>query len=66
MASGAMITSGVQGGSGPGSLGLEASGDVVIEVAVRRADADDTAARLRADGHRILGMRPAEGAERAR
>ncbi|MEV6601282.1 ATP-binding cassette domain-containing protein [Actinoplanes sp. NPDC051346] len=33
------------------------SGDVVVEVAVRRADADRTLARLRADGHRILGVR---------
>jgi ABC-2 type transport system ATP-binding protein len=34
--------------------------DVVVEVAVRRADADDTVARLRADGHRVLGVRPPE------
>ncbi|GAA3335415.1 hypothetical protein GCM10020358_03610 [Amorphoplanes nipponensis] len=33
--------------------------EVVVEVAVRRADADDTVARLRADGHRVLGVRPA-------
>jgi ABC-2 type transport system ATP-binding protein len=32
--------------------------ELVVEVAVRRADADDTMARLRADGHRILGVRP--------
>jgi energy-coupling factor transporter ATP-binding protein EcfA2 len=32
--------------------------DLVVEVAVRRADADDTVARLRADGHRVLGVRP--------
>jgi ABC-type multidrug transport system ATPase subunit len=31
--------------------------EVVVEVAVRRADADDTVARLRADGHRVLGVR---------
>ncbi len=31
--------------------------EVIVEVAVRRADADDTVARLRADGHRILGVR---------
>ncbi|MEV4638312.1 ATP-binding cassette domain-containing protein [Actinoplanes sp. NPDC049548] len=31
--------------------------EVVIEVAVRRADADQTVARLRADGHRVLGVR---------
>ena len=32
--------------------------EVVVEVAVRRADADHTVARLRADGHRVLGVRP--------
>jgi ABC-type Na+ transport system ATPase subunit NatA len=31
--------------------------EVVVEIAVRAADADDTVARLRADGHRILGVR---------
>jgi ABC-2 type transport system ATP-binding protein len=31
--------------------------ELVVEVAVRRADADDTVARLRADGHRVLGVR---------
>ncbi|OJF15571.1 ATP-binding cassette domain-containing protein [Couchioplanes caeruleus] len=31
--------------------------DVVVEVAVRRADVDRTVARLRADGHRVLGVR---------
>ncbi len=31
--------------------------DVIVEVAVRRADADGTVARLRADGHRILRVR---------
>jgi ABC-2 type transport system ATP-binding protein len=31
--------------------------EVIVEVAVRRADADDTVARLRADGHRILRVR---------
>jgi ABC-2 type transport system ATP-binding protein len=36
--------------------------DVVVEVAVRRADAGDTMARLRADGHRVLGVRPQESA----
>jgi ABC-type multidrug transport system ATPase subunit len=46
--------------------GPQEAGEVVIEVAVRRADADGTAARLRADGHRILGMRPADDAECAR
>jgi ABC-type multidrug transport system ATPase subunit len=34
--------------------------EVIVEVAVRRADADDTVARLRADGHRILRVRDAE------
>jgi ABC-type multidrug transport system ATPase subunit len=32
-------------------------GEVVIELAVSRADADDAVARLRADGHRVLGVR---------
>jgi ABC-2 type transport system ATP-binding protein len=35
--------------------------EVVVEVAVRRADADDTVARLRADGHRVLGVRTPQG-----
>ncbi|PRY20382.1 ABC transporter family protein [Pseudosporangium ferrugineum] len=35
----------------------EARDDVVVEVAVRRTDADLTMARLRADGHRVLGVR---------
>ncbi len=34
--------------------------EVIIEVAVRRADADQSVARLRAAGHRVLGVR--EGA----
>ena len=34
-----------------------ADGEVVVEVAVRAADADRTVARLRADGHRVLGVR---------
>jgi ABC-2 type transport system ATP-binding protein len=34
--------------------------DVVIEIGVRRTDADAAVARLRADGHRVLGVR-AEG-----
>lgn len=34
--------------------------EVVLEVAVRRADAADTAARLRADGHRVVGVRPTD------
>jgi len=33
------------------------SDEVIVEVAVRRADADDTVVRLRADGHRVLGVR---------
>jgi ABC-2 type transport system ATP-binding protein len=33
------------------------SGEVVVEIAVRRTDADRTVARLRADGHRVLGVR---------
>jgi ABC-2 type transport system ATP-binding protein len=36
--------------------------EVVIEIAVRAADADQAVARLRADGHRVLGVRE----ERAR
>jgi ABC-type multidrug transport system ATPase subunit len=35
--------------------------EVVVEVAIRRADAGDTMARLRADGHRVLGVRPPAG-----
>jgi ABC-type Mn2+/Zn2+ transport system ATPase subunit len=35
--------------------------EVVVEVAVRRADAAGTAARLRADGHRVLGLRSVGG-----
>jgi ABC-type multidrug transport system ATPase subunit len=34
-----------------------AADEVVVEVAVRAADADRTVARLRADGHRVLGVR---------
>ena len=30
---------------------------VIVEVAVRRAEADETMARLRADGHHVLGVR---------
>ena len=33
------------------------SDEVVVEVAVRRTDADETMARLRAEGHRVLGVR---------
>jgi ABC-2 type transport system ATP-binding protein len=33
------------------------SDDVVVEIAVRGADADETMDRLRADGHRVLGVR---------
>jgi ABC-2 type transport system ATP-binding protein len=33
------------------------SDEVIVEVVVRRADADDTVARLRADGHRISAVR---------
>ncbi|RSM44975.1 ABC transporter ATP-binding protein [Actinoplanes sp. ATCC 53533] len=39
-----------------------AADDVVVEVVARRAEADDTVARLRADGHRVLGVRPLAGA----
>jgi ABC-2 type transport system ATP-binding protein len=34
-----------------------ASDEVVIEIGVRRADADAAVDRLRADGHRVLGVR---------
>jgi ABC-2 type transport system ATP-binding protein len=34
-----------------------AADEVVVEIAVRAADADRTVARLRADGHRVLGVR---------
>jgi ABC-2 type transport system ATP-binding protein len=34
-----------------------ATDEVVVEVAVRAVDADRTVARLRADGHRVLGVR---------
>jgi ABC-2 type transport system ATP-binding protein len=39
----------------------EDSDEVIVEVAVRRTDADDTVARLRADGHRVLGVRAQQG-----
>jgi ABC-type multidrug transport system ATPase subunit len=38
-----------------------ASDEVVVEVAVRRADVDAEVARLRAEGHRVLGVREPEG-----
>jgi ABC-2 type transport system ATP-binding protein len=31
--------------------------EVIVEVAVRRAEADETMARLRAEGHQVLGVR---------
>jgi ABC-type multidrug transport system ATPase subunit len=37
--------------------------DMVVEVSVRRADADATVARLRADGHHVLAVRPADTEE---
>jgi ABC-2 type transport system ATP-binding protein len=36
------------------------SDEVIVEVAVRRADADDAMAQLRADGHRVLGVRASQ------
>jgi ABC-2 type transport system ATP-binding protein len=36
---------------------MPASDEVVIEIGVRRADADAAVDRLRADGHRVLGVR---------
>ena len=44
-------------GGGPGDRLRPGADEVVVEVAVRRADADQAVARLRADGHRILGVR---------
>jgi hypothetical protein len=38
-------------------VGGTGSDEVVVEVAVRRADAGETVARLRAEGHRVLGVR---------
>jgi ABC-type multidrug transport system ATPase subunit len=35
--------------------------EVIVEVAVRRADADQSVARLRAAGHRVLGVREGSG-----
>ncbi len=35
--------------------------EVIVEVAVRRADADQSVARLRAAGHRVLGIRESSG-----
>jgi len=35
--------------------------DVVVEVAVRRAEAEAAVAKLRADGHRVLGVRESAG-----
>jgi ABC-2 type transport system ATP-binding protein len=34
--------------------------EVIVQVAVRRTDADETMARLRADGHRVLGVRESD------
>jgi ABC-2 type transport system ATP-binding protein len=47
-----------------GSVGAGSPDEVVVEVAVRRADADDTVARLRADGHHVLRVRDHDGAKR--
>jgi ABC-type multidrug transport system ATPase subunit len=46
----------VAGGEVRPSADLEPD-EVVVEVAVRRADAEETMARLRADGHHVLGVR---------
>lgn len=37
--------------------------EMVVEIAVRRTDAEDTVARLVADGHRVLGVRDHDRAE---
>jgi ABC-2 type transport system ATP-binding protein len=47
----------------PGERGSPVD-EVVLEVAVRRVDADDTVARLRAEGHRVLRVRAHDGAPR--
>jgi hypothetical protein len=39
----------------------QAADEVVVEVAVRRADADAAVTKLRADGHRILRVREPAG-----
>lgn len=46
-------------------LGLVPQGadGVIVEIGVDRSDADSTVARLRADGHRVLRVRPDDRAE---
>jgi hypothetical protein len=39
--------------------------DVIVEIAVRRPAAENTVARLRADGHRVLGVRAGRSEVRA-
>ncbi len=41
----------------PGPRSGAASDEVIVQVAVRRADADQAVVRLRAAGHRVLGIR---------
>jgi ABC-type multidrug transport system ATPase subunit len=55
---------GVQVGPAAERLADHDAEEMIVEVAVRRADAQDTVARLRADGHRVLGVRPAQEARR--
>lgn len=44
-------------GPAPDRVPPDESDEVVIELAVDRAGADETVARLRAEGHRVLGVR---------
>ena len=56
----------VHAGPAPGQDEDEDEDELIVELAVRRADADTTVARLRADGHRVLGVRPPSGEEAGR
>jgi ABC-2 type transport system ATP-binding protein len=47
------------GAVGPAPDGLDPD-EVIVEVAMRRADAEGAVARLRADGHRVLQVRDAD------
>jgi ABC-2 type transport system ATP-binding protein len=51
---------GVVIGPVPEAVPETGSQEMIIEVGVRRADADDTVARLRAGGHRVRGVRSAD------
>jgi ABC-2 type transport system ATP-binding protein len=57
----AVRDAGVVPGRASESTAPDAAGqEMIIEVGVRRSDADDTVARLRADGHRVRGVRSAD------